>query len=140
MVVTDRASKRTSVLRGGLLAVLLLSLAAEAAELPDYGPLTGTYEGHVFNGGDLDPVVTTFEILPDGRLRGHYYIDEETGPVEGIVTNVYLLEGRAYSVEWTDKHGEGQAVLSFSADFSSFNGYWIDGLDGSSHPWTGVKQ
>lgn len=140
MAVTGRAFRQKHLVAGGLLAGLVLSLAAEGAERPDYGPLTGTYEGQVFNGGDLDPIVTTFEFLPDGRLRGQYYIDEETGPIEGIVTNVYLLEGRAYSVEWTDKHGEGQAVLSFSADFSSFNGYWIDGLDGSSHPWTGVKQ
>lgn len=123
-----------------LITLILVAFTVSAAEDSDFSRMAGRYVGEVFNGGDMDPVVTTFFITPDGRLKGNYVAEDEIEIVEGTVSNVFNIEGRTYSFEWTDKYGEGQAVLVFSEDFSSFKGFWTDNSGSDQLPWSGTRE
>ncbi|HWK55074.1 MAG TPA: hypothetical protein VNR18_11935 [Hyphomicrobiales bacterium] len=115
------------------------SSLAGAAEDP-YSRLAGTYVGEVYNGADLDPVITEFILQPTGRMTGSYSVDEEDGAFSGTLSNILFEDERTISLEWTDKFGEGFAIMEFSRDFSSFTGEWT-GKDGTNPlPWTGEKQ
>jgi hypothetical protein len=120
--------------------LLLLPFAGRADEKADFARMVGKYVGEVYNGNDMDPVMTTFILLPDGRLKGNYVAQDEVEVVEGTISNAYNIEGRTYSFEWTDKYGEGQAVLIFSEDFSSFDGFWTEKSGSDELPWTGQKE
>jgi hypothetical protein len=119
--------------------VLLLAITpAWAAENP-LALLPGTYTGEVFNGSDMDPVVTTFVLQPSGRLTGSYEVDEENGAYSGTLSNILFEDARTISMEWTDKFGEGLAVMEFSGDFSSFVGEWTNKDGENPLPWRGHK-
>ena len=122
------------------ITLMLISFTVYAAEDFDFSKMTGRYVGEVFNGGDMDPVVTTFFVTADGRLRRNYIAEDEMEIIEGTVSNVFNIEGRTYSFEWTDKYGEGQAVLVFSEDFNSFKGFWTDNSGSDQLPWSGTKE
>ncbi len=122
------------------ITLLLMPLICFAAGDTDYSKMAGRYVGEVYNGNDMDPVLTSFIVLSDGRLRGNYTAEDEMEIVDGTISNAVLVEGRTYSFEWTDKYGEGKAVLVFSEDFSSFNGYWTNYTDSTQFEWTGTKQ
>lgn len=125
-----------------LLAALLL-LTCSSTGLGQHGDaarIAGVFVGQVLNGGDLDPVTTIFSISRDGRLVGEYRADDVSGIVEGRVSNPIFEDAYTVSMEWTDKHGEGYAQFVFSADYSSFDGYWGNHDSAALHPWTGVRQ
>ena len=129
-----------------LISILLLSFcitvqaAAPATGEDQLRRLVGTYNGKVFNGDDLDDVVTTFKIDEIGRLTGEYTVDEETGVYSGTLSDVIFDDDHSVSMEWTDKFGEGFAEMQFSDDFRSFTGNWTD-KDGSRPlPWNGKRQ
>jgi hypothetical protein len=122
-----------------LLALLLPgAMGIRAAENP-YSLLPGTYTGEVFNGNDMDPVVTTFTLEPSGRLTGTYEVDEENGAYMGTLSNILFDDVRTISMEWTDKFGEGLAVMEFTGDFSSFVGEWTNKDGENPLPWRGSK-
>lgn len=123
-----------------LLTTLLACSTLLVAEPADYSRMAGSYSGEVYNGNDMDPVVTSFTLTANGRLRGNYIVEDEIEIVEGTISNAVLVEGRTWSFEWTDKYGEGSAVLIFSDDFQSFRGYWTDKSAAREFPWSGVKQ
>lgn len=122
-----------------LTTVMLVPLIVYAAGISDYSKIAGSYTGMVFNGGDLDPVVTTFFLLPNGTLRGNYIAEDEIELIEGTISNAVNIEGQTYSFEWTDKYGEGQAVMEFADDFSSFNGFWTNNTGSDEFQWSGTK-
>jgi hypothetical protein len=122
-----------------LIALLLPGTTGiQAAENP-YSLLPGTYIGEVFNGNDMDPVVTTFTLEPSGRLTGTYEVDEENGAYMGTLSNILFDDVRTISMEWTDKFGEGLAVMEFTGDFSSFVGEWTNKDGENPLPWRGSK-
>ncbi|MDR0780935.1 MAG: hypothetical protein LBF16_09635 [Pseudomonadales bacterium] len=122
----------------GLCLALLSPAGLFAADNP-YAPLIGTYTGEVFNGDDLDAVVTVFSFTSTGILTGSYTVDEETGVYSGTLSNFLFEDAHTISMEWTDKFGEGLALMEFSSDFRSFTGGWTqrDGLN--PLPWNGEK-
>ena len=126
----------TAVILASILS--LASLPVLAAENP-YTQLAGSYHGEVYNGSDLDPVVTTFVLAPSGRLAGEYVVGEENGEYSGHLSNVVFEDAHTITLEWTDKFGEGFAVMEFADDFKSFAGEW-SGKDGANPlPWNGKK-
>ena len=128
------------MLRVILISIIFIPFTVSAAENFDYSKISGRYVGVVFNGNDLDPVVTTFFVLPDGRLRGNYTVEDEVELLEGTISNTFNLEGQTYSLEWTDKYGEGNAVFVFSNDFSGFNGFWTNNTESNQFQWSGTKE
>lgn len=111
-----------------------------SAEAPDYSSFVGVYEGNVDNGGINSAIVTTLIVTEDGRLRGDYVVIDETGTLQGTLSNPRLSDPNTVSFEWTDRHGEGFEVLEFTDDFKSFTGFWGDRVSDSQHPLTGTRK
>lgn len=123
-----------------LFFLLLPLVQLGAAEPASLRRIAGTFNGEVFNGTDMDPVVTSFSVDSNGRLSGNYTVDEENGAYSGILTSIVFEDERTISASWTDKFGEGYALLEFSSDFASFNGEWTD-IDGAGGlPWSGQRR
>ena len=121
------------------LASILWYLAiAHAADNP-YAELAGVYEGEVYNGVDLDPVVTTFTLDPSGRFSGGYVVGEENGEYSGHISNIVFDDPHTITMEWTDKFGEGFATMEFAEDYKSFAGEWSSKDGTSPLPWNGKK-
>jgi hypothetical protein len=118
--------------------LLVPSLYTLAAENP-YASLAGTYHGEVYNGADLDPVVTVFTLDPSGRMSGEYTVSEENGTYSGRLSNIVFEDLHTITLEWTDQFGEGFAVMEFSEDFNSFAGEWSGKDSASGLPWNGKK-
>jgi len=56
----------------------------------DLTALEGNYQGHVWNGGDTDPVFTIFRLTADKKLSGSYSIKEEGGIEKGLESWINL--------------------------------------------------
>ena len=110
-----------------------------AADNP-YANLVGVYQGEVYNGADLDPVTTTFTLERSGLLVGEYLVGEENGEYSGGLSNIVFEDAHTIRLEWTDKFGEGFAVMEFSGDFNSFTGEWTSKDGGNALPWNGKRQ
>ncbi len=101
--------------------------------------ITGVYNGHVFNGDDLDPVLTTIKVDNNGVLYGKYTIVEEESVVFGKLTN-FRSEGKyTITVDWEDKYGSGVLRILFSANYRFFYGYWGKSESYTNFPWDGVR-
>ena len=123
-----------------LLALLfILSPVALGQAPPVVVPLTGTYKGKVFNGGVLDPVLTTFKLSKDGKVSGTYEMKEEEGIETGTLTNFKWKDAHVLICTWKDKYGSGILKLTFSADRSKFKGFWGGDLRSATLQWDGVK-
>lgn len=122
------------------LVLLLACGTSQAQDVPrDLEAIVGTYRGEALNGGDMDPVTTTFRIS-GGRLTGGYVVEDEGGSrFEGTISNAFFEDG-VLQVEWTDRDGEGFAELTFSSDFRRFEGFWGSLDTPNENPWNGVKQ
>lgn len=137
--------KRCPILFNGLFKglqafLLLVYLAcAMAADNGDFSRIEGIYQGEVFNGGNLDPMTTTFSLGKNGRLLGHYLVEDEAGLMEGTMSNARLEGPYRFSMEWTDKYGEGYLEIRFSPDFSSFEGFWSPRDRQEHFPMNGYK-
>ncbi|MEY4642943.1 MAG: hypothetical protein RLZZ227_2937 [Pseudomonadota bacterium] len=122
------------------LLISMLCLSSAAQEQPDWSQLVGTYEGQVLNGGDFDPVTTTFRVAAGGRLTGQYVAIDESETVRGTLSNARFDEDGGLVLEWTDRYGEGYARLVFAADFSSFDGFWTSLDSEQEFPWNGTRR
>ena len=102
--------------------------------------IIGVYSGHVFNGDDLDPVLTTIKVNSHGELYGKYTIVEEESVVSGRLTN-FRSEGKyTITVDWEDKYGSGVLRILFSANYRLFYGYWGKSELNTRFPWDGVRK
>ena len=131
-----------SILRcviGLMLSALCTTSFAQSDTTPSK-QIIATYEGQVFNGDNMDRVLTTFVIEDGKKLMGTYVVEEETGLESGNLSDC-LLEG-TYTVTctWRDKYGGGFARILFSADYRSFNGFWGQSSDTTFLPWNGVRK
>jgi hypothetical protein len=123
-----------------IILLTALSTVAHAAVPEEISAISGNYAGMAYNGSNLDPVVTVLVFDARGRFGGTYKVDDENGVYEGRLSNLIPEGNRAFSLEWTDQFGEGFVYLEFSADYSSFSGYWTD-IDGEDQfPWNGRRQ
>lgn len=121
--------------------LILLSPAVLAATVPDsIAAIAGNYVGTAYNGGDLDPVATVLAFDDQGRFTGSYRIDDEAGSFEGNLSGLVPEGDRTFSLEWTDRDGEGFLLLEFSEDYSSFSGVWTDTDGQIQRPYNGRRQ
>lgn len=122
-----------------MLVLIITAFTPASAAPASFTQLAGTFQGEVFNGSDLDPVITIFSLDEYGRLSGSYTVDEELGAYSGILSNIIFDDERSLSMEWTDKFGEGFAIMEFNRDFTAFSGAWTDKNSDNSQPWNGKK-
>ena len=121
---------------------IFLGHAAFAQDVPAAPSWTagilGSYEGAVRNAGRMECHRTVFR-LQDGRLQGHYWIDDPD-PFEGELSQfVPDTDGVGGSFVWTDKFGAGTEHLMFDPDAGTFHGAWGALAPDSHNPVWGVR-
>ena len=84
--------------------------------------LVGEYRGAVRNGGRMECLITRFS-LQDGQLVGEYHI-ADTEPFDGSLSAFVPDGAGGGQFVWRDRYGSGVEALHFSADQSSFAGWW----------------
>lgn len=102
--------------------------------------IIATFEGQVFNGDNLDPLLTTFFFENGKKLRGTYAVEAEEGMDSGELSDCNLEGAFTVVCTWKDSHGTGIARMLFSADYRSFNGYWGQSRETTVFPLNGVRK
>ena len=123
-----------------ILTMLLVSSLPQAAVPDSISAIAGRYAGMAYNGANMDPVVTVLAFDDQGRFAGTYYVEDEVQEFEGRLSGLIQEGDRTFSLEWTDRFGEGFAWFEFSSDYSSFNGYWTNTDEENQFPWNGRRQ
>ncbi len=96
------------------------------------------YDGKVLSGDSMMRVKTTFVLRNKKRYMGSYIIFENSELVLGELLNFRRLSKQSVLMEWKDKYGTGILQVHFSKDFKTFHGYWSNGKEKPSLPWTGI--
>jgi hypothetical protein len=120
--------------------LLPLFTVANAKVQPSLSVLSGTYEGRVFNGDNMDPVLTTFFIDESGQVLGKYAMGEETGLEVGVLTNLRMEGDYTFVFDWKDRYGTGILRILFSSDYKVFYGLWGKTQSDTLLPWNGIKR
>ena len=100
----------------------------------------GKYCGELFSAGSMSKVETHFvRNAGSGVITGSYVFDDRGEAVEGMLAEAGD-DGDGNDLTrlfiWRDKYGYGRLVLTFSPDFSEFQGKWGDGASALA-PWDG---
>ena len=119
-------------------ASVLLS-AGKANEHDRSRIVDGRFQGQVFNGDDMDPVLTTFVASSQGRASGAYLITEENRDVVGTLSNFKWESPYVLTCTWQDTYGSGTLRILFSTEYTMFRGFWGESDDTTNRPWDGVK-
>lgn len=123
-----------------LVPLVLFSCPLPGAVPDSVAAIAGTYAGLAYNGQTLDPVVTVFAFDSEGRFSGNYRIEDETGAFEGRLSGLFQEGEHRFSMEWTDRDGEGFLYIEFTQDYSAFDGFWTNTDGDSQLPWNGRRQ
>jgi hypothetical protein len=111
------------------------------SQTSDFEPvLHWTFQGDVFNGDDMDPVLTTFVQMEDGGFSGTYEMGEEDGLEIGTLSELKWESQYLLKCTWEDKYGSGRLLILFSADYEMFQGFWGIKDDETYYPWNGAAQ
>ena len=122
-----------------LAAVLILGTSTLSAHARD--PV-GKYCGGLLSAGVMSEVETRFvRNVSNGTIIGSYIFDDRGQPVEGKLAEAGD-DGDGNDLTrlfiWRDKYGYGKLALTFTPDFSEFQGKWGD--SGSVlAPWNGKR-
>jgi hypothetical protein len=122
------------------LTFLFASTLLQAAVPDEVAAVAGRYAGMAFNGSNMDPVVTVLAFDAQGRFAGSYYVDDEVQAYEGRLSNLIHEGERTFTLEWTDRFGEGFAWFEFNSDYSAFTGFWTNVDAEDQFPWNGRRQ
>lgn len=107
--------------------------------------LVGTYESEIWSNG-LSKGLTTFSIDSNKVISGVYTFQgdsdiEEKRSLGNCLKkfNVITLQKNELTCIWRDGYGEGTLTVSFSNDFSSFEGAWGEGNSSVEFTWNGKR-
>jgi hypothetical protein len=122
-----------------LAAASILAASASAAHARD--PV-GKYCGELLSSGVASEVETRFvRNVSNGTITGSYVFDDLGQPAEGMLAEAGD-DGDGNDLTrlfiWRDKYGYGRLVLTFTPDFSEFQGKWGDTASASA-PWNGKR-
>lgn len=122
-----------------LFAALSLTNVAMAAN-NTHKP-SGRYCGKVLSSGVMSNVETSFEMnASNGAVVGSYVFAEQTQPVDGVLAEADDGDSNELTRTfiWRDKYGYGKLNVTFTPNFSEFEGKWSDG--GLNFlPWNGTR-
>ena len=99
----------------------------------------GSYQSQILNGGTLASGKTEFRKNSDRSLGGIYTMNEGGEIVPGSLSKCRAIQIRVMSCIWNDKYGTGELEVTFSEDFSSFNGYWGEEFSEPVYRWSGTR-
>jgi hypothetical protein len=114
-----------------------IATATQSNRLP-----LGRYCGELLSNGIMAEAQTTFgPSVTDGKISGSYVFFEEGQTVTGLLAEP-SDDGDGNDLTrnlvWQDKYGHGNLVITFTSDFSEFQGNWSDGGK-ASFPWNGMR-
>jgi hypothetical protein len=99
----------------------------------------GNYQSRILSGGILVSGTTEFRKTRTGSLEGSYTMDEQGEVVPGTLSQCQAMQVRMMRCVWNDKYGTGNLEVTFSENFSSFNGYWGEESSESVFRWSGSR-
>jgi hypothetical protein len=99
----------------------------------------GQYPSQIWSGGSLVSGTTELQQAQDGTLGGTYSLKEPTGVVPGKLSQCQAVKLRVLRCGWTDQYGSGTLEMTFSEDFSGFNGYWAADNSEPVFRWSGSR-
>ncbi|WDZ78826.1 hypothetical protein PWG15_10195 [Ensifer adhaerens] len=119
--------------------LLATSIASAAAAGETIRAPSGTYCGALSSAGVLSDAQTHFETDASGTIIGKYVFSDQGQPVPGELAETGD-DGDGSDLTrtfmWRDKYGYGQLIVTFTPNFSEFEGKWNAG--GSEFlPWNG---
>ena len=122
-----------------LAAALLLGASTPPAHARD--PV-GKYCGELLSAGLMSEVETRFvRNVSSGAITGVYVFDDRGESVEGLLSEAGDDGDRNDLTRlfiWRDKYGYGKLVVTFTPDFSEFQGHWGDSHTAAA-PWNGKR-
>lgn len=129
---------------GALTAALLLNgtahLHANAQTSDNWiKQAMGRYQSQIWSGGDLLTGTTEFRQARDGAIEGRYTMNEQGKLTPGTLSQCQTIEVRVLRCAWNDKYGTGSLEVTFSEDFSGFNGYWGEQNEEPAFRWDGSR-
>lgn len=132
---------KTSIVRKITLLAAASMLAASTLPAHARDPV-GKYCGDLLSSGVMSQVETRFiRNVSSGTITGAYVFDDRGQPVEGMLAEAGD-DGDGNDLTrlfiWRDKYGYGKLVLTFTPDFSEFQGKWGDTGTALS-PWNGKR-
>ncbi len=99
----------------------------------------GNYQSQILSGSSLVSGTTEFRKTREGSLEGSYTMDEQGKVVLGTLSQCQAIQVRVMRCVWNDKYGTGNLEVTFSENFSSFNGYWGEQSSEPVFRWSGSR-
>jgi|ETNmetMinimDraft_30_1059905.scaffolds.fasta_scaffold127439_1 hypothetical protein len=123
-----------------ILIVVMLALVTGCATPGSWQPkIVGTYKGTISNDPDEFPAKTTFK-LDEGELSGTYELTVDGNSIDGDLQEFTVTGKRSLKCRWIDyTQRMGNLNMTFSPDFSSFEGNWDPDDFNGSGAWKGRK-
>lgn len=123
-----------------LLLISTYSIRAEE-QSPNrwFKEIVGRYQSQIESGGSVIPGTTEFILTDKNSLIGSYELKEESSSALGVLSQCQEEQIRTIRCLWNDKYGSGELEVTFSEDFSSFNGYWKSKEINERFIWNGSR-
>jgi hypothetical protein len=99
----------------------------------------GSYQSKIWSSGNLISGKTEFRKTNDSSLEGSYMMNEKEESVSGKLSQCQAIQLRVMRCAWNDKYGTGSLEITFSENFSTFNGYWGEGSSEPVFRWSGSR-
>lgn len=128
-----------SSLTASLLLIPVLTLNSLAQSEQWLGQVTGKYESEVESGDRLITATTTFVVNDQGALIGSYELIERDDFIPGTLNQCRGLKVGIVQCIWSDRYGTGKLTVTFSEDFSRFDGYWTPEGEPENYLWRGYR-
>jgi hypothetical protein len=99
----------------------------------------GNYQSQIWSADSLVSGTTEFRKTSDGSIEGSYMMNEQEEVVPGTLSQCQTMQVRVMRCVWNDKYGIGNLEVTFSENFSSFDGYWGRESSEPASPWNGSR-
>ncbi|MFN5864639.1 MAG: hypothetical protein ACK451_22325, partial [Pseudanabaena sp.] len=99
----------------------------------------GNYQSRILSAGSLVSGTTEFRKTREDSLEGSYTMDEQGKVVFGTLSQCQVMQVLVMRCVWNDKYGTGNLEVTFSENFSSFNGYWGEIGSEPVFRWSGSR-
>jgi hypothetical protein len=119
---------------------IVCSLNASAQSSSDWvDQALGNYQSRILSAGSLVSGTTEFRKTREDSLEGSYTMDEQGKVVFGTLSQCQVMQVLVMRCVWNDKYGTGNLEVTFSENFSSFNGYWGEIGSEPVFRWSGSR-
>ncbi|WP_286396036.1 hypothetical protein [Pseudanabaena mucicola] len=119
---------------------IVCSLNASAQSSSDWvDQALGNYQSRILSAGSLVSGTTEFRKTREDSLEGSYAMDEQGKVVFGTLSQCQVMQVLVMRCVWNDKYGTGNLEVTFSENFSSFNGYWGEIGSEPVFRWSGSR-